>query len=56
MDNIEETKKDISKLDGIPLFGQDSDYTRVNNIVVIVYIAHKIRVEFLWQRFLNSII
>ena len=33
--------KDIlPKLDGIPLFGQDSDYTRVNNILVIVYIAH----------------
>ena len=46
----------LSKLEGISLFGLGSDYTRVNNILAIVYIAHKIRVEFLWQRFLNSII
>ena len=46
----------MSKLEDVPAFGLDSDYTRVNNILVVVYIAYKIRVEFLWQRFLNSII
>ena len=30
------------------------DRTRVKNILVIVYMAHKIRVKLLWQRFLNS--
>ena len=46
----------MSKIDGIPVFRQGSDYTMVNNILVIVYIGHKIREEFLWRRFLNSII
>ena len=43
--------KDIlAKLESIPLFNKfDSHYSRVNNVYVIVYIAHKIRVEFLWQ-------
>ena len=49
--------KDILKnLEDIFLFKSDSDSVRISNILVIAYIAHKIRLEFLWQRFLNFLV
>ena len=32
-----------------PLFETDSSFVRVNNIIVITYIAHKLCAEYLWQ-------
>ena len=43
-------------MDDIPLFETDLNLTRVNNYIVIMYIVQKMRVDYLWQWFLNSII
>ena len=42
---IIEGKDIMKKLENIPLFENDKDFVRVSNVLVIVYIAHKIRVE-----------
>ena len=46
----------LRKLEDIPYFEQDNEYIRINIVLFIAYIAHKIRLEFLWQRFLNYVI
>ena len=46
----------IKQLEDIPLFETDSNLVRVTNLLVITYIAHKLRAEYLWQRFLNYIV
>ena len=46
----------LKKLENIPCFELDNEYRRTNNVLVSVYIAHKIRLDFLWQRFLNCMI
>ena len=37
----------LKKLEDIPYFEQNNKYIRINNVLVIVYIAHKARLEFL---------
>ena len=34
----------------------DSNFERVNNMIVITYIAHELRAEYSWQRFLIFVI
>ena len=46
----------MQKLEDILFFELDNEYIRINNVLVIVHIAHKIKLEFLWQGFLNYII
>ena len=46
----------LKQLEDIPLFDTDSNFVRVNNVIVISYIAQKLRAEYLWQRFPNFII
>ena len=43
-------KNILTKLEGIPLFSLDTDYTRVKNTLVILYIAHKSE----WSSYGNS--
>ena len=48
--------KDILKqLDGIPLFKTYSNIVKVYYLIVITYIAFKLRADFLSQRYLNLI-
>ena len=40
----------------VSLIDTDSNFVRVNNMIVITYIAHELRDEYSWQRFLNFVI
>ena len=40
----------------VSLIDTDSNFERVNNMIVITYIAHELRAEYSWQRFLIFVI
>ena len=42
----------LQLLQDIPMFETDSNLVRVNSLIIITYIAHKLRAEYLWQRYL----
>ena len=46
----------LNALQDIPLFENGTNLVRVNNSMVIAYIARKFRAEYLWQRYLNFIV
>ena len=46
----------MKKLEDIPYFALDNGYIRLNNVLVIVYMAYKLKLEVLWERFLNYIV
>ena len=49
--------KDIlKKLEETPYFKLENEYIRINNVLVLVFMAHKIKLKFPWERFLNYIV
>ena len=46
----------LKKLEDIPYFKHDNEDIGLNTMLVIVNIAHKVQLEFLWERFLNYIV
>ena len=49
-------KEILKQLDDLSLFDKATDFVRVNNVIAIAYIAHKLQIEVLWQRYLNFIL
>ena len=46
----------LKDLEDIPFFESDNDFIKVNNYLVLVYIAHITKMEFRWQRCLIHIV
>ena len=38
----------LKKLEDIPIFKPENECIRINNVLAIIYIAHKTKLEFLW--------
>ena len=49
-------KQILKSLEDIPILDTDSDFVRVNNFLIFICIAHKIRLEYVWQSYLNFIV